>query len=122
LNIAAVDLADLIGVNAVRSYALRFGLELSAQDANLALALGSMTEGVSPAALCGAYASLSNGGIGIQPHHSLQLLRLRLLDSPGCFITHPTLLTLSFSSQHDTAPLRYRHISTTYPYRPVTVI
>lgn len=67
LNIATVDLADLIGVNAVRSYAMRFGLELSAQDANLALALGSMTEGISPASLCGAYAALANGGVRVQP-------------------------------------------------------
>lgn len=94
LNIAAVDLADLIGVNAVRSYALRFGLELSAQDANLALALGSMTEGVSPAALCGAYASLSNGGIGIQPHlirsiHDSDGRTLYQADAPSQQIVRP---------------------------------
>ena len=68
LNIATVDLADLIGVNAVRSYAAKFGLELSWQDDNLALALGSMTYGVSPAALCAAYAALANGGMRVEPH------------------------------------------------------
>lgn len=68
LNIATVDLADLIGINAVRSYATRFGLDLSWQDDNLALALGSMTYGVSPAKLCAAYATLANGGIRVEPH------------------------------------------------------
>lgn len=68
LNIATVDLADLIGVSAVRNYAARFGLELSWQDDNLALSLGSMTYGVSPAELCAAYAALANGGIRVEPH------------------------------------------------------
>ena len=68
LNIATVDLADLIGVDAVRAYALRFGLPLDDRDDNLALSLGSMTYGVSPAQLCGAYAALANGGTRVEPH------------------------------------------------------
>lgn len=68
LNVATVDLADLIGVSAVRNYAARFGLELSWQDDNLALSLGSMTYGVSPAELCAAYAALANGGTRVEPH------------------------------------------------------
>lgn len=68
LNIATVDLADLIGINAVRNYAAKFGLELSWQDDNLALALGSMTHGVSPGSLCAAYAALANGGIQVDAH------------------------------------------------------
>lgn len=68
LNIATVDLADLIGVNAVRNYAIRFGLDLDLQDDNLALSLGSMTHGVSPAELCAAYSALANGGMKAQPH------------------------------------------------------
>lgn len=68
LNIATVDLADLIGVNAVRNYATRFGIDLALQDDNLALSLGSMTYGVSPAELCAAYAALANGGTKVEPH------------------------------------------------------
>lgn len=68
LNIATVDLADLIGVNAVRNYAVRFGLDLDLQDSSLALSLGSMTHGVSPAELCAAYAALANGGTRVEPH------------------------------------------------------
>ena len=68
LNIATVDLADLIGVNAVRNYAARFGLDISLEDNNLALSLGSMTYGVSPAELCAAYSALANGGTKVEPH------------------------------------------------------
>lgn len=68
LNIATVDLADLIGINAVRNYAIRFGLKPDSQDDNLALSLGSMTHGISPVELCGAYAALANNGIRIEPH------------------------------------------------------
>lgn len=68
LNIATVDLADLIGMERVRSYACAFGLNLDAADCDYALALGSMTYGVSPVQLCGAYAALANGGVLIAPH------------------------------------------------------
>lgn len=69
LNVATVDLADLIGVNALRSQMNDFGLTPSAQDVNLSLALGSMTYGVSPADLCAAYCALSNGGMQVQAHN-----------------------------------------------------
>lgn len=68
LNVATVDLADLIGIGALRSKMTDFGLPLSAQDVNLSLALGSMTHGVSPAQLCAAYSSLANGGMQVSPH------------------------------------------------------
>ncbi len=68
LNIATVDLADTIGTSAVRSYAARFGLPLAPQDASLSLALGSLTNGVSPAELCAAYCALSNGGTRVEAH------------------------------------------------------
>lgn len=73
LNIATVDLADLIGVNAVRNYALRFGLDLDLQDNNLAFALGSMTHGISPAVLCAAYSTLANGGMKASPHFIMRI-------------------------------------------------
>lgn len=64
---ATVDLADLIGIPAVRRCLTRFGIPLSAQDVNLSLALGSMTNGVSPARLCAAYCALANGGTRVEP-------------------------------------------------------
>ena len=68
LNIATVDLADLIGMERVREYAIAFGLNPDDDDRDYALALGSMTHGVSPVQLCAAYAALADGGIAIQPH------------------------------------------------------
>lgn len=68
LNVATVDLADLIGMQAVRRALVRFGIPLSAQDVNLSLSLGSMTNGVSPARLCAAYCALANGGTKVEPH------------------------------------------------------
>ena len=43
-------------------------LTLAKEDANLSLALGSLTYGVSPAKLCAAYCTLGNGGMRVQPH------------------------------------------------------
>ena len=68
LNIATVALADEIGTPAVRNYAGRFGIPLSPEDSNLSLALGSLTDGVSPARLGAAYCALANGGTRVEPH------------------------------------------------------
>ena len=68
LNVATVDLADLIGIQSVRNTIAAFGVPLAAQDVNLSLALGSMTYGVSPARLCAAYCALANGGTRVEPH------------------------------------------------------
>ncbi len=73
LNIATVALADSIGTPALRTYAQRFGLELAPQDANLSLALGSLTYGVSPAELGAAYCALANGGERVSPHAILSI-------------------------------------------------
>ncbi|MDO5323903.1 MAG: PBP1A family penicillin-binding protein [Clostridia bacterium] len=68
LNVATVDLADLIGIQSVRNAIASFGIPLAAQDVNLSLALGYMTYGVSPARLCAAYCALANGGTRVEPH------------------------------------------------------
>ncbi len=68
LNIATVALADEIGTSALRTYAGRFGIPLSPRDANLSLALGSLTDGLSPARLGAAYCALANGGTRVEPH------------------------------------------------------
>ncbi len=68
LNVATVDLADLIGIQRVRNAIAAFGLPLAAQDVNLSLALGSMTYGVSPAQLCAAYCAIANGGARVNAH------------------------------------------------------
>ena len=68
LNIATVDLAETVGIDAVRDYAARFGIQLSERDSSLSLALGSLTDGVSPVRLGAAYCALANGGLCVQPH------------------------------------------------------
>ncbi len=74
LNIATVALADEIGTSAVRNYAGRFGIPLSAEDVNLSLALGSLTRGVSPACLGAAYCALANGGTRVEAHAIRKIL------------------------------------------------
>ena len=73
LNVATVALADTIGTPALRSYAQRFGIPLAAEDANLSLALGSLTYGVSPVRLGAAYCALANGGLRVEPHAITQI-------------------------------------------------
>lgn len=73
LNIATVALADTIGTPALRAYAQRFGLTLSPKDENLSLALGSLTDGVSPADLGAAYCALANGGTQVKAHAILSI-------------------------------------------------
>ena len=68
LNVATVDLAEAVGVSALRTQLERFGISPAERDADLALALGSMTDGVSPARLCAAYCALANGGQRVEPH------------------------------------------------------
>ena len=51
-----------IGVQAGRDYLSKVGIPLDDRDANLSLALGSMTYGVSPVELAAAYAPFGNGG------------------------------------------------------------
>ncbi len=67
LNAASVDLMTKTGISAARDYAQRAGIQLDARDNNLSLALGSLTYGVSPMALCAAYAPLGNGGLSVTP-------------------------------------------------------
>lgn len=68
LNVATVALADAMGTSALRNYAQRFGLPLAAEDANLSMALGALTYGVSPSQLGAAYCALANGGERVTAH------------------------------------------------------
>lgn len=68
LNVASVSLIEFTGIERTRSYIKRFGLPLDSADNGLALALGSMTNGVTPMELASGYAALSNGGSLVKPH------------------------------------------------------
>lgn len=68
LNVSTVSLMNTIGVAAGKDYLTKVGIPLDARDDNLALALGSMTYGVSPVQLAAAYAPFANGGSFSSPH------------------------------------------------------
>lgn len=62
LNAPAVWLLNKIGVNTGYRMAQKFGIPLTKGDRNLALALGGMTKGVSPAQMARAYSVFASGG------------------------------------------------------------
>ena len=62
LNAPAVWLLNKIGVNAGYQMAEKFGLPVEKSDKNLALALGGMSNGVSPQQMARAYSVFANGG------------------------------------------------------------
>lgn len=78
LNVATVALLNQIGVQAGRDYLQKVGIPLDDRDANLSLALGSMTYGVSPVELAAAYAPFGNGGV----FHGAHFIR-RITDAAG---------------------------------------
>lgn len=68
LNVATVGLLQDIGIASARDYLLKVGIPLDDRDANLSLALGSLTYGVSPVQLAASYAPFANGGIFYEPY------------------------------------------------------
>ena len=78
LNVASVDLMTKVGIASAMRYAKGAGLPITAKDANLSLALGSMTDGLSPAQLGAAYAPLINGGSAVAPH-----IVIKIIDAKG---------------------------------------
>ena len=68
LNIPAVKVLQAIGVQTAQRYLRSVGIELDERDANLSLALGSMTYGTSPMQMAAAYAPFANGGTYYAPY------------------------------------------------------
>lgn len=77
-NVPAVSLLNQLGIDKGIESLTRFHLPVHKQDAYLPLALGSMTQGVTPLALCSAYAALGNGGV----YQQASLIR-KITDSHG---------------------------------------
>lgn len=61
-NIPAVKTLNSLNFDAVESYASKMNITLSAEDKNLALALGGMKDGLTLKELCDAYSVFPNGG------------------------------------------------------------
>lgn len=67
-NIPPVWLLDKIGLEFGTDAVKRFGIPLTEDDHTLALALGGMSEGVSPLQMAQAYSVFPNEGLRVEPH------------------------------------------------------
>ncbi len=74
LNNAAVWTLNEIGISSAFSFAREVGIELSQQDRNLALALGGLTDGVSPMQMTAAFVPFANGGAYFTPNPVLRVI------------------------------------------------
>jgi penicillin-binding protein 1A len=68
INIPAVKLLYEVGIDKVLDLAIKMGIPLDrSQDRNLAIALGGLTNGVTPLQLAQAFSVWANGGVLIKP-------------------------------------------------------
>ena len=67
LNIPAVKIMEMVSPQNSIEFLKGFGINLSSEDANLSLSLGSTKNGICDLSLSGAYATLANGGKYIKP-------------------------------------------------------
>ena len=68
VNIATIKLAEQVGISKVRDYAQRMGIDsLTAEDNNLALAIGGTHRGLTPLEMAVSYGTLANGGMKVTP-------------------------------------------------------
>ena len=68
VNIVAVKVLEQIGVDSGYNFATKLGLSLVPDDKGLSLALGGLTNGVSPLEMASAYGAFANGGVWVEPH------------------------------------------------------
>lgn len=80
-NVSAVWLLNQIGVGKGMSFAEKLGMKLPAEDRSLTMALGGLTDGVTPLQMARAYGAFANGG-NLQDPHSI----LSIVDSEGKLI------------------------------------
>lgn len=67
-NIPFVEMMEKIGPKTSINYLEKMGITtLSKEDENLALALGGLDRGISPLEMAGAYATIANDGVYIEP-------------------------------------------------------
>ncbi|SFF09335.1 penicillin-binding protein 2A [Paenibacillus catalpae] len=67
-NLAAVWMLNEVGINNGIAFAKKLGIELAPEDRNLAIALGGLTNGVTPLQMAEAYSVFANGGKSVDPH------------------------------------------------------
>ena len=62
LNVPAVKILNMVTVDYAKNFAAKLGVNLTNQDNNLAIALGGLTEGLSPKEVIDAYLCFARGG------------------------------------------------------------
>ncbi|WP_339264388.1 PBP1A family penicillin-binding protein [Solibacillus sp. FSL W7-1472] len=67
-NIPPVWLLNKMGLNYGINAVERFGIKLKEEDHNLGLALGGMSEGISPLSMAQAYSTFPNEGVMVEAH------------------------------------------------------
>lgn len=73
-NLAPVWLLEQMGVGAAKQFAKKLGIQLNEQkDNNLAIALGGLTDGVSPLEMATAYSAFANQGVQYKTHAILRI-------------------------------------------------
>lgn len=74
VNIPAVKMLDMIGIDAGYEFGKRLGLPLAENDRNLSLALGGVARGFSPLEVASAYGAFANKGIRVEPYAVSKIL------------------------------------------------
>ncbi len=73
-NVSAVWLLNEIGIGKGLEFAKRLGIELGPEDRNLSIALGGLTNGVTPLQMARAYSAFANGGKLYEPHSIVKIV------------------------------------------------
>lgn len=75
VNTIAVQLADQVGTKNIIANAKKMGITtLDAKDDNLAMALGGLTNGVTPLEMASAYGTFANKGVHVKPTAIVKIL------------------------------------------------
>lgn len=101
VNVAAVKLADQVGMSKVIQNAQNMGISTlvtsgTHTDANLAAALGGLSKGVTPIDMASAYGVLANGGVRVAP-----VVITKIVDRNGQILEENTLEEKRVISQKD---------------------
>jgi len=94
VNVYAVKLLKLTGVDRGFEFVKSLGIPLTEQDRGLALALGGLNKGVSPLQMAVAYGSFANGGIYREP-----VVITRITEFNGIELKGPAPVTRQVMSQ-----------------------
>jgi 1A family penicillin-binding protein len=68
LNIPAINMLQMVGVDKAKAFAANLGIPFAKDDKGLMLALGSMSRGLAPLSIAAAYQPFANGGTYYEPH------------------------------------------------------